>query len=429
MTEFARRLTLLDVFCLGVNSIIGSGIFLFPGKLAKTAGPSSVFAFLICGLLLVTIALCYAEMAGICKRNGGAYVYAREAFGPQLGFVVGWIALLTSIFSCATVASALSSYLGYFNPIFEDPNVSKAIACSLIAIFTVINYLGVKLGAYTVNFFTLAKTLPLLLFVLVGIFHIKGANYQPLLDISPQVMSSAIFLSLWPLQGFESTPIMAGETKNPNRDIPLATIASLLGVMVFYTLIQLVAVGTMPGLAASKKPLAEAAALFLGPIGASIIALGAFISMTGYLSGNTMGCPRYLEALSEDGFLPMSLSAAHPRYQTPHRSIVLISSVAILMIISLDFSRLVDISTMAVISQYLATCLAVIWLRLKEPERKRSFKIPGGISVPIVGCLISLWLVQNVKVPEMIFTLECIALGVVLAFAYHLYRRQQPAAG
>lgn len=157
-----RQLSFFDVFCLGVNAIIGSGIFLFPGKLSAVAGPSSIFAFLICGVLLVTVALSYAEMAGICRRNGGAYIYAREAFGPQIGFVVGWIALLTSIFSWATVASAISSYLTLFSPVFEQSSVSKGLAISLIALFAGINYMGVKLGAWTVNIFTTAKTLPLL---------------------------------------------------------------------------------------------------------------------------------------------------------------------------------------------------------------------------------------------------------------------------
>lgn len=417
--ELARRLSFFDIFCLGVNATIGSGIFLFPGKLAGAAGPTSIFAFAICGVLLITIALCYAEMAGICRRNGGAYVYAREAFGPRLGFVVGWIALLTSIFSCATVASAIAKYLVLFNPIFKEAWVAKALAVCLILIFASINYLGVKLGAMIVNIFTAAKTIPLLLFVCVGAFFIKGENFQPMFNLDFQTMGAAVFLSLWPLQGFETTPVIAGESKNPNRDIPLATIAALLCVTVFYSLIQIVAVGSFAGLSTSDKPLADAAAAFMGPIGAIIIALGAFVSMTGYLSGNTLGCPRYLEPLSEDGFLPVALAKVHPRFQTPYRSIMLTTSVVICMIIFLDFSRLVDISSMAVISQYTATCLAVIWLRVKQPDRERTFRIPGGVTVPLIGCAVALWLVTSIKIAEVQFTMGAIALGVVISMIYH----------
>lgn len=429
MSEFARRLTFFDVFCLGVNAIIGSGIFLFPGRLAGTAGAASVFAFLICGVLLITVALSYAEMAGMCKRNGGAYLYASEAFGPKLGYVVGWIALLTSIFSCATVASAIAKYLVLFNPVFALPEVAKGLAVVLIAIFAAINYLGVKLGSFTVNLFTVAKTGPLLLFVVMGLLNLKGGNFAGLTDIDMGTMGAAIFLSLWPLQGFETTPVIAGETKNPQRDIPLATIGSLLCVTVFYTLIQVAAVGSFAGLATSDKPLADAAASFMGPIGATIIALGAFISMTGYLSGNTLGCPRYLEPLAEDGFLPVGLSKPHPRFQTPYRSIMLTTTVVISMILFLDFKRLVDISNMAVISQYFATCAAVIWLRYKHPERERGFRIPGGVIIPFLGCILSLWLLKNVKREEFIFTLAFIAVGVIFALLYrYLGKKPQAAA-
>jgi APA family basic amino acid/polyamine antiporter len=426
MAESARRLSFFDVYCLGINAIIGSGIFLFPGKLAKTAGPTSIFAFLMCGVLLITVALCYAEMAGICRRNGGAYVYAREAFGPQIGFVVGWIALLTSIFSWATVASAISAYLGYFHPVFDTPPVAKGLACTLIILFATINYLGVKLGAMTVNVFTVAKILPLLLFVGVGLFHLQPELYQPLMGISTGIMGSAIFLSLWPLQGFETTPVVAGETRHPNRDVPWATIGSLLTVTVFYTLIQIVAVGTLPNLASSARPLAEAAGAFLGPWGASLIAIGAFISMTGYLSGNALGCPRYLEALAQDRFLPHLLAQLHPKYLTPSRAILWTAGPTLLMVLFLDFSSLVDISNMAVISQYLSTCLAVIWLRIKQPERERGFRIPGGVAIPLLGCVVSLWLVQNVKLPEFLFTLGAIGVGVLVSQAFKRFAPATP---
>ena len=428
MAELARRLGFFDVFCLGVNAIIGSGIFLFPGRLAGTAGPASVFAFLICGVLLITVALSYAEMSGMCRRNGGAYLYASEAFGPKIGYLVGWIALLTSIFSCATVASAIAKYLVLFNPIFAEAWVAKGLAVSLIIIFATINYLGVRLGSFTVNLFTIAKTGPLLLFVILGLFNLKGGNFQGVMDFDMGTMGAAIFLSLWPLQGFETTPVIAGESKNPQRDIPLATIASLLCVTVFYTLIQVAAVGSFSGLATSEKPLADAAAAFMGPIGATIIALGAFISMTGYLSGNTLGCPRYLEPLAEDGFLPVGLSKVHPRFQTPYRSILLTTSVVITMILFLDFKRLVDISNMAVISQYFSTCVAVIWLRYRQPERERGFRIPGGIIIPLLGCALSLWLLKNVKLDEFLFTLYFIAGGIGLAVLYHYLGKKPQAA-
>jgi amino acid transporter len=295
----------------------------------------------------------------------------------------------------------------------------------LILGFGTVNYFGVKMGALTVNFFTLAKTLPLAIFVGIGLFHIKMGNFQGALNTDMNTLGAAIFLSLWPLQGFETTPVVAGESKNPRRDVPLATVGSLLAVAVFYTLIQIVAVGSFDGLAGSKKPLADAAASFMGPLGATLMAAGAAISMTGYSAGNAMGSARYLEALAEDRFLPQWLKGIHPRYFTPARAIVITMSLTAVMAIWLDFNALVDISNLAVISQYSSTCLAVIWLRLKQPQLERKFKIPGGIFLPVLACLVSAWLIKQVKLPELLFTICVVLIGIGIAFASRKWEQRQ----
>jgi len=174
-----KKLSTFDVFCLGVNAIIGSGIFLFPGILAREAGPASIVAFLVCGILLIFVALCYAELGSIYKRNGGSYVYAREAFGPGIGFAVGWMSWVTAIFSWAAVANAVSSYAGYFNSVFSTAFMTKFVACGLVLIFGILNYRGIKLGAWTVNIFTLAKTAPLILFIAIGVFYVSAERFHP----------------------------------------------------------------------------------------------------------------------------------------------------------------------------------------------------------------------------------------------------------
>ena len=152
-----KKISIFDTFCLGLNAIIGSGIFIFPGLLAKEVGPASILAFAVCGLMLVFVALCYAELGSMFKQNGGPYVFAKEAFGPWTGFGVGWISWVTSVFCWAAVASAVSSSLAYFHPGFDNPNVTKALAAALVLGFGFINYHGIKLGAWMVNFFTMAK--------------------------------------------------------------------------------------------------------------------------------------------------------------------------------------------------------------------------------------------------------------------------------
>jgi amino acid transporter len=386
-----------------VNAIIGSGIFIFPGLLAQKVGPASILVFGACGLMLVCVALCYAELGSMFRDNGGSYVYAREAFGPFIGFAVGWISWVTSVFSWAAVASAVSPQLGEFHSALAGPFAVKTVAILLILGFGLLNYYGIKLGAWTVNFFTIAKLIPLLLFVVVGAFYVNPSNYTPFWNPPTGSLSAALFLALWPLQGFEVTPIPSGESHNPQRAVPIAAVGSLLCAALIYVLIQAVAVGVHPRLAeAGPKSLAEAAAQFMGHGGRNFILVGAVISMVGYNAGNALGCPRFLSALAQDGHLPSRFSAMHPRFHTPSLAIILTSVLTAIAVLGLSFESLVDLSNFVVILQYVSTCAAVIWLRVKRPEAERRFRISFGIPVALAGCAVSIWLIKEVKLTEFI---------------------------
>ena len=425
----SRKLSVFDTFCLGLNAIIGSGIFIFPGLLAKEVGPASILAFAVCGLLLVFVALCYAELGSMFRQNGGCYVYAKEAFGPVVGFGIGWICWMTSVFCWAAVANAVSSNLAYFHPVFNQPYVVKAVAAALIGGFTLLNYRGIKLGAWTGNFFTLAKLIPLLLFIAVGLFFIEPARYQPFWNPPTGSFSFAVFLSLWALQGFEVAALPSGESRQPQRAVPIAAVGSLLCATLLYVLIQAVAVGVHPGLAsAGTKPLAEAATRFMGPFGGALMALGAVSSMVGFNAGNALGCPRFLSALAQDRHLPPQLSAAHPRYDTPARAILLTGLLTACAALFLGFQSLVNLANLVVVVQYMATCAALIRLRRKQPNAPRLFKIPFGIPVALVGCVVSLWLVKGVKVNEFRLAGLVIALGFV-AMAISRIKRPEPTRG
>ena len=415
-----KKLSSFDVFCLGVNAIIGSGIFLFPGLLAREAGPASIAVFLSCGILLTFVALCYAELGSIYKCNGGSYVYAREAFGRDVGFAVGWMSWVTAIFSWAAVANAVSSYAGYFDPVFNTLVMGKCIACSLVLVLGILNYRGIKLGAWTVDTFTIAKLAPLMLFIAVGIFFVSGENYHPFWGRGTGTFGHAVFLALWPLQGFEIASLPAGETDNPQRAVPIATIGSLLCVTVLYVLVQAVSVGVFAGLAAStEKPLADAAAVFMKPAGALIMAVGALVSMIGYTAGNALGSPRFLSALAEDGFLSARLFAPHPRFHTPAGAIILTTAITFCAALVLNFQQLVILSNLAVICQYLSTCGAVIVLRRTQPRLDRGFKIPFGSAIALAGCIVSVWLMRQVAVAELVCACGVLAVGLVVKKVLH----------
>ena len=164
-----RAMGFFDVICLGINSVVGAGIFLLPGQLCSLAGDAALWLFPMCGVLCFIISLCFAEMGGMYNKTGGAYLYAREAFGPFAGFLVGWMMWLSSIIGWASVASGFGLYLDYFLPT-ENGWLSKTIITILIVGLSAINFFGVKPGARTINFFTIGKLLSLLIFIGVGFF-------------------------------------------------------------------------------------------------------------------------------------------------------------------------------------------------------------------------------------------------------------------
>lgn len=422
----SRKLSVFDTFCLGLNAIVGSGIFIFPGRLAQEAGPASILAFGGCGLLLVLVALCYAELGSMFRQNGGPYVYAKEAFGPGAGFGVGWISWVASVFSWAAVANAVSSSLAFFHPSFNHAWAGKAVATFLILGFGLINYCGIKLGAWTIDFFTIAKLVPLLLFVAGGLFFVAPANYRPFWRAGTGSFGYAVFLSLWTLQGFEVTPFPSGESLQPQKAVPIAVVGSLLCATLLYVLVQFVAVGVYPGLAsAGTGPLAEASARFMGAAGATLMAVGAAISMVGYNAGDALGCPRLLSALAEDRHLPSCLAAPHPRFDTPSAAILTTSVLTACAALFLSFESLVDLATLAVISQYVVTCGAVVWLRRRRPDAPRLFRIPAGIPVALAGCALSLWLVREVKLSEFLLACAVLVLGFACTAAFRLASRSR----
>jgi basic amino acid/polyamine antiporter, APA family len=416
MVKGPRRLNFLDVFCLGLNAIVGSGIFLFPGRLAALAGPASIAAFLVCALLLSSVALCYAELSAMFAENGATYLYAREAFGERVGYGVGFLSWATSALSWSAVASVLAAHAAYFHPVFAVPSAQKASAGLVIVFFGLLNYRGVKPGARAVDLLTFAKLIPLLLFVACGLTSVDPGRYSPFYG-GQMRFGYAVFLALWPLQGFEAAPVPAGETGDPQRDIPRAVLGSLLSAAVIYAAVQAVAVGTFAGLASSsQRPLADAAAGFMGPLGAALMAAGGIVSMTGFIAGEALGAPRYLSALGSRSLLALRLGAVHPRYETPHRAIAVTTATSLALVVSLDFSSLIDISNLAVVCQYLAACLALWALRVRRPQAPRPYRVPWAWAVVPVGCLTSLWLMTQVSRPELF------AVAVVLVVGYLLRR-------
>ncbi|MDE2491756.1 MAG: amino acid permease [Elusimicrobia bacterium] len=409
-----RVLTLFDVVCIGINAVVGSGIFFFPGQLAGFLGPASVASFGVVGLLLINVGLCYAEASTHFNRTGGGYLYARAAFGDWVGFAIGWMAWITQMFSWAAVANVIAVYLGFFNPVFEGRLAVKAFAAVVVVGMGALNYRGVKLGARTSDFFTVAKLVPLGLFVLLGLFFLGDAHFRPFAPHGWRPLGPACFLAFFAFQGFEYMAVPSGEIDKPARTIPLALIIALTLTSVLYMAVQAIAVGVDPALATSARPLASAAMGMLGWAGAALMVGGAVVSTTGYNSSAALVTPRYLEALADDGHLPKGLAAVHPRFETPYRAILLTTAISLVMALFLDFDKLVDFSNVVVCAQYVATCLAVPFLRRRFQHKPGDFRLPGGWTIPLIGVAAVAWLGAQGGMSQVWWSLAILAFGLAL---------------
>ena len=422
-------MTLLDCVGLGINGIIGTGIFLLPAKVFAKAGGMSWLAWVAIGAVCLLVGLCFCEAAGRADRNGGPYLYARDAFGRWVGVAVGWMALAANIFAYGAVARGFGRNLSFLIPPLSQTGPQIVAALAVIGALAWLNYRGIKPGALVSDFFSGAKLVPIVAFIAVGLFFVNWGRLDLPAPVQPRFEAIKVggFAALFACTGFEYVPVAAAETDNPRRNVPLALFFALAGSIALYVLVQIVFLGTHPDPAAADKPLAEAAAAFAGPWMGRFVAVGSIISSFGYLSAVALVTPRYLSALSENGELPLVFARTHARYGTPYVAIVSTAVVCAVMARFFDFDRGADLNNAAVFAQYVPTCLAVLVLR--RTRGPSSFTLPLGPLIPLLataGCVLFL---NGIHREDAIFSGATLLVGVALHAAYRLARRRAPAMG
>ncbi|MGH9968815.1 MAG: APC family permease [Pyrinomonadaceae bacterium] len=418
-----RGIRRLDLVGLVLNSMIGAGIFVLPAKAFGLIGTYSIIAFVICAFVVVLIILCFAEVSSRFTETGGPYRYAREAFGPAVGFQVGWMNWIARISAYATNCNLLIVYLSFFWPPAGSGFRRAIIITGITLSLTAINYIGVRDAAITSNVFTVAKLAPLLLFISAGLFFVNSGNFT--LGEYPTYgsFSTAVLLLIYAFTGFENAGVPAGEIVNPRRNMPIAILVSMAIVAVFYILIQAVCIGTLPNLGGTERPLAEAASKFLGPIGTSIIVAGAITSVIGNLNVAILSTPRIPFAMSLHRELPQVFKAVHRRFRTPHVAIVITASLMLALTLSSTVIYALTISTIARLLAYAATCAALPTLRRKKNAPPALFMVPGGTVISVVAVLLSFWLLSNSTLTEARHSAIALAVGLGIYFAYKWLRR------
>ena len=409
---------------LFINGVIGAGIFGLPSKVFKEVGVYSIAALLICAVAVFIIILCFAEVSSRFDKTGGPYLYAQSSFGPLPGFITGWLLLLTRFITYAALINLLVTYLSFFSDWFAQPYPRILIIISLTLFLAFVNHIGVKNTTRVNNFLTFAKLLPLFLFIVVGFFFIDTANFEIKHDPGFASFSSTVLLLVFAFGGFESVLVNSGEVKNPKKNLPFALLLATTIIVIFYVLIQIVSIGTLPALGDSDKPLAEAAGLFMGKTGAVIITIGALFSITGTLNAIMLVGSRLPFAFSAEGQFPKLFSFIHPKYKTPTLSLLLFTGITLIVSITNSFIYAATISAITRVMIYAIVCVALIKLRKKDTGITDYFKIPYGNFIAAAGLIVSLWLLSSSKLTELRDVAIAVSVGLLIYLAVHVQHKR-----
>jgi basic amino acid/polyamine antiporter, APA family len=409
-----RELGKWDLTAIGVNQVIGGAVFLMPALLVTQIGAWSAIAVALVGVLAMLIALNFAEAGSRFEGTGGAYLYTRAAFGRFASFEVGWMLWVTRVTSWASVVNGLTDALGFYWPELRatEPGIAREVLITIVVLTIMsINVIGIKQSAWVVNALTVGKLTPLIIFILLGLPHVSFAALRPETSLTwAQISASALYL-IFAYGGYEVVPVPAGETRDPKRAVPFAMITTIIIVGIVMTLVQAVAMGTLPNLADSRTPLADASLLFLGAWGAILMTTGGAVSMTGNNMGQALSGSRNLYALAEQQDLPSAFGYVHPRFRTPVVAIVFTALVSLGLALSGSFATLAASSAVSRLIVYAGTCASVLALRRKGPA---AFTIPGGPIVPVLALVISLAILFGASPLQRRVGLIALVVGAVL---------------
>jgi len=422
-----RELGRWDLTAIGINQVIGAAIFALPASLAASVGGWSPVLIVAVGLASLLIAATFAEVGSRFDGTGGPYLYTRAAFGRFPAFEVGWMQWFTRVASWAAVINVLVTALGFYWPSVTAGALRLTVMSCLIAALTVVNILGIRQSAWVVNTLTIGKLVPLGLLVVFGLPKIDAGALHigpapPLGDLSRTAL-----LLIFAYGGYEVIPVPAGESTHPQRDVPFALIMTIAVVTALFAMIQIVAMGVLPGLAASRTPLADAAARIMGAAGAAVITLGAVLSTMGNNMGQALSGSRSLFALAEHGDVPAMFGRVSRRFGTPVVSIVFTAGVSLILATTGSFAVMATASAVSRLVVYVATCAAALRLRgvrFAGAVPAAKLRVPLGPLIPSLAILIAMAILAGATPQQLRAGGLALAAGAVLFTIAVLPRRK-----
>jgi basic amino acid/polyamine antiporter, APA family len=417
-----RSIARWDLVAVCLNGVIGAGIFGLPSKIFALAGNASILAFLCCAACVILIVLTFAEVGSRFSGSGGPYLYAAEAYGPLTGFTVGWLVWLARVTSFSANCSLLPNYLDLLFPGAAAGVPRALILIAVVTALAIVNIRGVRVAADASNLLAAGKLAPLAVFVVAGLFFVDPTRLTSAASPSYHSFSQAVMLLVYAFTGFEMAVIPAGEVRNPQRNLPVALLTGMATVVVFYVLIQVVCTGTLPGLAASQRPLGDAAQRFFGTGGALMITVGIVISLGGNLNVLILAGSRVMYAMAERGALPKVLAEIDARYRTPVVSVLVTTGIMLALTLSGTFIYLATLSTVVRLATYLITCGALPILRHRASAPAAAFHLPGGVVVAALAMVVCFWLLTNASLREGRDAAIAVSGGLVI-YGVHRWRK------
>ena len=408
-----RQLTVVGLWLLAINGMIGAGIFGVPAKTFALAGEFSPWIFVICAILIAPIMLSFGELASSFRSTGGPMLFVGMAYGPFAGFQAGWAYYVARITAYSANMNLMVLSVGFFWPAAAEP-IPRLVLMAIASVIIIgLNIVNAKATMGYLGIITLLKLSPLVALALYGLFTWDGSAFESITQV-PNVadMGAALLLVIYAYVGFESSTVPAGESKDPQRDMHRALVMALVVATALYALIQLAAQQLVPDLAQSDGPLLAAGEAWLGPIGASLVAIGIVTSVGGNLISSTFSSARISYRMGLDGYLPKWFSALNATYATPVYSVLFFGIAGFLLSASGSFVYLAVLSVFTRLMLYLACFVSMPAVRRNGDAN--AYRLPGGWFIPGSAILVCLGLLTQVSMSSVLATLGLLAVGTVL---------------
>ncbi|HEY8890686.1 MAG TPA: amino acid permease [Clostridium sp.] len=430
-TDLKKNLTSTDLAALGIGAVLGTGIFVSTGVGAHMAGPAVVLSFIVAAITSGLCALTYAELATMFPVAGSTYTYSYIAFGEIIAWIIGWDLMLEYLVSSAAVASGWSgTFVGLLKSagvtlpsiITKGPSSGGIVdlpAILIVALVTWILFVGIKESAKLNNVIVLIKIGVIILFIVLGVFHISVANYKPFAPFGWKGVMAGASIMFFAYIGFDAVSTAAEETINPKRDVPRGLAICLGVVIVLYVTVAVVITGMVPFKAISQNnAIPDALTRFGINWGAALVGTGAVIGMISTLLVMLYGQIRVFMVMARDGLLPKVFSEVHPVHKTPTLCTIITGCIAAVMAGFLPLQEIIKLCNIGTLFAFVLVSIGVIVLRKTMPDAERKFKCPWVPFIPILTILACFYLMSALPIVTWIRFIIWLLIGLAIYLLY-----------